>query len=1458
VNIAAIASGGGSVTYHGVQNTDTINFADTQANIASATNQTVGGVETTVVAFKSGETATLIGNQTTLNFAGTPVAVSSLPPPPVSPSQANSSIVLTPATQAADGSSSVNVVVTAKDASGNLLTGQVVTLTSTDLATGDHFVQASGITGANGQYSTTLTSTLANATDTISAAIGSPAVTETANENFTTPPPTPTSITVTPASPTAEADGVGQVALTAQVLDQFGHAIGAGDIVTIQQSGNANITAPGGGSTISQATTDASGQVHIVATDTMVQADTITFQTGTASGGTQATFTQPVPVTASLSVNPASAPADGTSTESANVVVQDDHGVGVSGVTVNFSTAGGTSDHLAPASVVTGPSGTATTLISSTTVNPADTVTASEPSAGLTQTATAVFTPLGGVPDSAHSSITVNPTSIVADGSTQGAVQVLVEDSSGTPVANEVVQLSSANPGDTLGADTVLTNSAGIATTTIQSVTPGSDVITAIEPSDGARETANVTFTAPQAPTTLTVSPSSATIIGDGVDQASFQTTVLDAANAPIANSTVTATELVGSGTVNTTAQTNAQGVATFNLTDATPGDNNIVQFTDGTASASAQVSTTQPEPAAGSTLTLSQASAPADGTTQVGVSVHLVDPKGVAVANETVNLTSTNPGDTFAATSLTTDASGNASTTVASTTGAPSDVITATEVNGATQTATENFIAPPAPSATNSTLTSADTQIAADGVQTDTYTLVVKDQNGQIMAGQQVTLASSGTGDHLSATTATTDANGQVTVQLTPGQVGNDTVTATETSNGAQETASVNVTQAESATNSTITLSPSTAVADGHSAIQVSVLVKDVQGNIVPNAQVTVSTPNSGDVFAGMTGNATTITTNSQGIATTSLTSTSPIPSDKITATENFQPSTPTSGPIPSPITVSESANATFTAASMATTINVAPAAGSSLNSVADNVANVVLAATVLDQFGNPVAAGTTVNVTQSGHGTLSGATLTTGAGGVVQETVTDKTAESDIISFTSGTAHGSATAVFAAPVATTINMTASPTSVAGDGHTQSTLAATVLDQAHNPMATAPVSFATTAGTLSTLSTLANASGVATDHIVDNAPNGATATITASDGSIHGTASVTFTATTPQDTGSDMTAAALTTLVEGQHISAAAISGLLGLIAPDATDSLYAVESVINSGTVPNTPFTDAGGHTDNPVFLDITAANTSVNTNNFPALQAIFDTAGGLTVTGTHSVQILGDDGHLLLADTAQDTITMGNQASDSVTMGAGHDTLTFGTGTGDIGIGGSGGLQSMTENGTLATMNFGTGGGQSIILNGANSTAQGGTGAGDTATANATGDTLIAGNGVGDLYKAMTSGITLKDGAHGIATFSGTGGDIFSLGHGELSSVTVAGGNNTVGFALTPGGIVAVNGLQSGDQLNFAAQQSAAHVTNLGNEALVTFGTGAPGEVLALTFASQAAEQAALAHAHWGVAV
>ena len=186
----------------------------------------------------------------------------------------------------------------------------------------------------------------------------------------------------------------------------------------------------------------------------------------------------------------------------------------------------------------------------------------------------------------------------------------------------------------------------------------------------------------------------------------------------------------------------------------------------------------------------------------------------------------------------------------------------------------------PGTPSATTSTLAASPGSVTADGVSTTTLTVTVEDAQGNLVPNAAVTLSGSGTANSFGTISGTTNANGVFTTTLASTLAQTETITATEGS--VHESTSVTFNPGTpSATTSTLAASPGSVTADGVSTTTLTVTVEDAQGNLVPNAAVTLSGSGTANSFGTVSG-----TTNANGVFTTTLASTL-AQTETITATE-------------------------------------------------------------------------------------------------------------------------------------------------------------------------------------------------------------------------------------------------------------------------------------------------------------------------------------------------------------------------------------------------------------------------------------------------------------------------------------------------------------------------------------------------------------------------------------------
>jgi adhesin/invasin len=176
----------------------------------------------------------------------------------------------------------------------------------------------------------------------------------------------------------------------------------------------------------------------------------------------------------------------------------------------------------------------------------------------------------------------------------------------------------------------------------------------------------------------------------------------------------------------------------------------------------------------------------------------------------------------------------------------------TTTVVDGNSNTVTIGMNVQPAldtnVSATQSTISVGSAQVTADNVATSFITVTAKNAAGTVLNGKTVTLASSLAGSSIFPASGVSDANGVATFLVKSGTIG--TTTLTSIADGVtlsnQPTisfvASAPANTTVSATQSTVSLSPASANADGVSAITATVIAKNSAGTPLAGKAVSLS----------------------------------------------------------------------------------------------------------------------------------------------------------------------------------------------------------------------------------------------------------------------------------------------------------------------------------------------------------------------------------------------------------------------------------------------------------------------------------------------------------------------------------------------------------------------------------------------------------------------------------------
>ena len=589
--------------------------------------------------------------------------------------------------------------------------------------------------------------------------------------------------------------------------------------------------------------------------------------------------------TVTVSPNPASATADGTSTVRFTATVADVNGNPIGGEHVTMSSTGG----IAMGAVAAGSStGTYTSTATASKIAGSDTVTAIDDTVAahvISGTATLKLVP--GAPT--NLSVTPGAASLVADGHSTTTLTVHIEDANANGVYGEGLTVG----GTSDMASAIVDNGDGSYSVTLTaSKTAGAETVTV---SDTAHPTlsgsAQITETAGPA-ANVSVSPASPSISTDQTTGVTFTATVTDVNGNRVKSDSLTfagtggvtfgGTSIVGDGTYTATA------------TPATTSGTKTITATDTSVSGTpvAGQATLTETPGAPVSLTLAQTSGRmvADGTSTMTLLATVTDANHNGVPGQTLGVSSTvNGGGTAGITSAVAD-NGDGTYTVTLTSGKKADVETVSVTDAAIGGGSTATPATPAsatvtqvagPAANVAVVLTANSTVTANGSDQRTVTVTVTDANGNPVAGDPVTLAASGAGT-LARTALTTAADGTASTLVTAStKAGHESITATDTSTSVQGAATLTE-NAGPAASITVSVASPTLFDDGRSTDAVSAVVKDANGNPIPNEPVTFSTS------AGLvTLTPATATADAAGTATTSARARTTTGTETITATD-------------------------------------------------------------------------------------------------------------------------------------------------------------------------------------------------------------------------------------------------------------------------------------------------------------------------------------------------------------------------------------------------------------------------------------------------------------------------------------------------------------------------------------------------------------------------------------------
>jgi hypothetical protein len=348
-------------------------------------------------------------------------------------------------------------------------------------------------------------------------------------------------------------------------------------------------------------------------------------------------------------------------------------------------------------------------------------------------------------------------------------------------------------------------------------------------------------------PASVTVLTSSPQLPSAGGSEVTITALVRDADNRVMADQPVVFSSTSGILTVNEVT-TLENGTATASLGTAGDPTNRAITVTADVNGLTNAVDVN----VVGTTITLQGPASLAQGDS-ANYSVVLADSNGDGIPGQTVDVASAN-GNTLASSSLVTDNLGQAQVQVtASTAGA--DTLSATALgitDEVTLTVSDDSFVITAPAS--------GTQVPLNTPVTVTVNWTV---GGAAQAGENVTFST--TRGTLSAPSATTDANGDASVDLQASNAGPAVITATNP-DGTETTVQIQFV-ATTADSIEVQASPFTVAPSEQSAI--TAIVRDAAGNLVANKVVDFSL----DDVTGGSLSAGSATTNTQGRATVSYT---------------------------------------------------------------------------------------------------------------------------------------------------------------------------------------------------------------------------------------------------------------------------------------------------------------------------------------------------------------------------------------------------------------------------------------------------------------------------------------------------------------------------------------------------------------------------------------------------------
>ncbi|EFO3578894.1 acylphosphatase [Escherichia coli] len=733
----------------------------------------------------------------------------------------------------ADGSTANTLRVRVTDAFGNALGGQTVSVLADNSAT----VAPTVITEPDGTVEISVTSQTAGVS-AVTASINNSSLSR--NVTFVADVRTAKIADLVVMQDGSVADGTTANTLRARVTDAFGNAL-AGQTVSVTAGNSATVA--------STVTTKPDGTVEISVTSQTAGISTVTATINSSSQSRNVTFVADVRTAkiADLEVIKDGSEADGATANTLRARVTDAFGNTLAGQTVSVLAGNGAT--VAP-TVITEPDGTVEISVTSQTAG-ISAVTATINSSSQSQNVTFV----ADVRTAKIADLEVIKDGSEADGATANTLRARVTDAFGNALAGQTVSVTAGNSATV--ASTVTTKPDGTVEISVTSQTAGSSTVTAsINSSSLSRD---VTFIAD----VRTAQIAELVVIKDGseADGATANTLrarVTDAFGNALGGQTVSVLADNGA-TVSPTVTTKPDGTVEISVTSQTVGSSTVTASINSSSLSRDVTFIADVRTAQIAELVVIKDGSEADGATANTLRARVTDAFGNALGGQTVSVLADN-GATVSPT-VTTEPDGTVEISVTSQTAGIS-VVTAS-INSSSQSRDVTFIADIRTAQIADLVVIKDGSVA-DGAMANMLQVKVTDANGNVLAGQTVSMMA-GNGATV-APTVITEPDGTVEIPVTSQTAGASAVTASINSSNASRNVTF-IADVRTAKIADLVVIKDGSVADGAMANTLQVRVTDAFGNALGGQTVSVTAGNSATVTP-------TVTTQSDGTVEISVTS--------------------------------------------------------------------------------------------------------------------------------------------------------------------------------------------------------------------------------------------------------------------------------------------------------------------------------------------------------------------------------------------------------------------------------------------------------------------------------------------------------------------------------------------------------------------------------------------------------